>query len=480
MSHSFVIDRDSNFKSERISTLPSGDRNISVERGGSSGFAGNVQNSSSPKLFPGMLQNSPKSIPRPNLSNKSVPMDSFFGLANSKKTSSSLSSSSSVEDSDDDDDDGDDESDYKQSVQQSSSPSKNRYESSVDDDSSTDSESDFSSRSGSSDDSGTEESGSEYDNSSRSETSMSKSNNFYHEAPRKSYEEIQREKQQVLYELDRLQKQGYPPSKKYSMASTLEDMIYERDKLKKQRNVEKSIKFSRKALIMVTSGIEFLNSKFDPFDIRLDGWGEQVMEDITDYDEIFEELHEKYGESIKTAPELRLLLTLSGSAAMFHLQNSLFKSSTPDLNSILQKNPDIMKSIQQQAMREMKTNVTNQFGQNDPVANMMNQGIQMKMNQMNNQTQPPRMSMPVGPPRPIQTQQRPMMNTQRPMMNMNTQQPSSQRTMNSDAVNDLLNQLNQSNSSKNDDDSISSEVSSRSGVKSIRRKKNNKGIVLEI
>ena len=466
MSNSFVIDRDSNFKSERISTLPSSGNNVSVERGSNMGFSGNVQNSSSPKLFPGMLSNSPKNIPRPNLSNKSVPMDSFFGLANSKKTSSSLSSSSSVEDSVEDSDD--DESDYKQSIQQSSSPSKNRYESSVEDDSSSDEESndDFSSRSGSSD------SGSEYESSrGESENSVSKSENFYHESPRKSYEEIQREKQQVLYELDRLQKQGYPASKKYSMASTLEDMIYERDKLKKQRNTEKSIKFSRKALIMVTSGIEFLNSKFDPFDLKLDGWGEQVMEDITDYDEIFEELHDKYGETVKTAPELRLLLTLGGSAAMFHLQNSLFKSATPDLNDILKKNPDIMKSIQQRALQEMQGNISNQFGRNDEIGNMMNQGIQMKMNQMNgpppamNMRQPPR-NIPMGPSRP--------MNSQSPS------QPPQQRQMNDNVVNDLLNQLNTGMNKSKDDDSISSEVSSRSGVKSIRRKKNNRGIVLDL
>ena len=62
----------------------------------------------------------------------------------------------------------------------------------------------------------------------------------------KSYEEIQREKQQLLFNLERLQKQGYPPSKKYTMASSYEDMQFEHERLKKQRDVEKSIKFSRK------------------------------------------------------------------------------------------------------------------------------------------------------------------------------------------------------------------------------------------
>jgi hypothetical protein len=47
-------------------------------------------------------------------------------------------------------------------------------------------------------------------------------------------------------------------------------------------------------LMAVINGIEFLNGRFDPFDIKLDGWSEQVNENITDYDDIFGELYEKY------------------------------------------------------------------------------------------------------------------------------------------------------------------------------------------
>ena len=72
--------------------------------------------------------------------------------------------------------------------------------------------------------------------------------------------------------------------------------------------IEKSIKFSRKILMAVTSGVEYLNGKFDPFDIKLDGWSESVHENVHDYDDVFEELHEKYKEKAKVAPELKLLM----------------------------------------------------------------------------------------------------------------------------------------------------------------------------
>ena len=62
--------------------------------------------------------------------------------------------------------------------------------------------------------------------------------------------------------------------------------------------------------------MEFLNNRFDPFDVKLDGWGEQINENITDYDDIFSELHDKYKSKASMSPELKLLFQLGGSAMM--------------------------------------------------------------------------------------------------------------------------------------------------------------------
>ena len=75
--------------------------------------------------------------------------------------------------------------------------------------------------------------------------------------------------------------------------------------LKKQKELENGVKFSRKMLIASVTALEFLNNKFDPWDIQLDGWSESVMENIEDYDDIFEELYEKYNTKVN-APEIRL------------------------------------------------------------------------------------------------------------------------------------------------------------------------------
>jgi hypothetical protein len=54
------------------------------------------------------------------------------------------------------------------------------------------------------------------------------------------------------------------------------------------------------------------------------------------------------------APELRLLMSLSGSAFMFHLTNSMFKQSNlPDVEDVIRSNPDLMKQFQNAAMNKM-------------------------------------------------------------------------------------------------------------------------------
>jgi hypothetical protein len=184
-----------------------------------------------------------------------------------------------------------------------------------------------------------------------------------------SYEDIMRDKQDLLFKLHRLEKLGFRASKQYTMANDLNEMRHEYERLKYMRDIEKSVKFQRKMLMMFTSGIEYLNGKFDPLNVKLDGWSEGIYENITDYDEVFEELHEKYDTKIKVAPELRLMMMVGGSAFTYHLTNTLFKSQVPDMNTILRDNPDIRANLQKAAMNNMNAQST----PDDPIMNMMSQ-----------------------------------------------------------------------------------------------------------
>jgi len=165
-----------------------------------------------------------------------------------------------------------------------------------------------------------------------------------------SQTDIKNEKIDLLYKFSKLNNQGVNTSMNYNMNSNLDDMRNEYIKLKRQREIENSVKFQRKILMAAISGAEFLNNKFDPFDIKLDGWSESVNESVGDFDEVFEQLYEKYGGGGEIAPELRLIMMLGGSAFMFHLSNTMFKSSIPNMNDIMKQNPDLMKQFAKAAV----------------------------------------------------------------------------------------------------------------------------------
>ena len=165
-----------------------------------------------------------------------------------------------------------------------------------------------------------------------------------------------RKKQELLFKLHRMEKRGVPLSQKFSMASSKEDIEEEFFRLKSQRDLENSIRFQRKTLMAFVSGIEFLNTKFDPFDAKLDGWSETIHENINDYDDVFEELHEKYKTKGKIAPELKLLMMVGGSATMFHMTNSIFKTAAPDVNQIFRENPDLAQQFGNATMKSMANN----------------------------------------------------------------------------------------------------------------------------
>jgi hypothetical protein len=166
-------------------------------------------------------------------------------------------------------------------------------------------------------------------------------------------EEELREKFKYMRKLDDLEKKGITLSKRYNMDSNLDEMIGEYETIVAEKEKSNAIKFQGKMMMACITGLEFLNSKFDPFDIKLDGWGEQINENIDDYDDIFAELHEKYKSKAKMSPELKLLFQLGGSAMMVHMSNTLFKSSMPGMDDIMRQNPELMKQFTQAAVNTM-------------------------------------------------------------------------------------------------------------------------------
>jgi hypothetical protein len=205
--------------------------------------------------------------------------------------------------------------------------------------------------------------------------------------PKMSKDDMLKEKFRYLRKLEALEKKGVELSKKYSMESNLQEMMGEYETIMDEKSKQNSVKFQGNMLMAVINGMEFLNSKFDPFDIKLDGWSEQIQENITDYDDIFGELHEKYKSKASMAPELKLLFQLGGSAMMVHMTNTMFKSAMPGMDDILRQNPDLMRSFQSAAVNSM---AQSNPGFSGFMSNMMNSEPQVPSGR--------------GPPPPMATQ----------------------------------------------------------------------------
>ncbi len=165
------FDRENSFKNSSITSMGGSKNDIVIEKFDRQGGSSPVQ-SETPRLTPIQLPEKKTKYIQPQLSSKSVPVDSFGGLINQRKTSSNSVSSGSVSSSgssyiDDSSSESSSEENFGNSQFQPSSP-KNKYASSVEDDSDDDSDEEDSSDEESS-------SGSEITSSSVSESSYDES-----------------------------------------------------------------------------------------------------------------------------------------------------------------------------------------------------------------------------------------------------------------------------------------------------------------
>lgn len=249
--------------------------------------------------------------------------------------------------------------------------------------------------------------------------------------PRQSTEEVNREKREVLYQLDRLASKGVKVPT-FSVSDGLIEMKDALERIVRDREQEASVRFQRNALLAFVNGIEFLNGHYNPVDVHLDGWAETVNDKLTigDYDDIFTELAEKYKMSgRKYAPELRLMFSLGGSAIMFHMSHVLVKnSSIPGLDEVLKSNPALMRQVASAAAK-----MGSKLGETPKADAAAGGGGLFSM-------LGPLMSGMNRPPPPPMQQQRPMQPPQQQQQNQN-QHPS--QTMRGPAdMSEILRQLN--------------------------------------
>ena len=106
------------------------------------------------------------------------------------------------------------------------------------------------------------------------------------------------------------------------------------------------IKLYKNTILNIFNIIEFINNKYDPCGIKLDGWYEHMNIEINNYDDIFEELYTKYSNrNILIPPELKLFMIIIASCTAFHF-TKLFLHKMPGLDTVIMtKLPIIMSQL---------------------------------------------------------------------------------------------------------------------------------------
>jgi len=217
-----------------------------------------------------------------------------------------------------------------------------------------------------------------------------------------SPQEIRMKKIELLRKLSEIKSKGFSLTKEYDFNSSVDEMEYEYELLKSFVDKRNGIKIYKNLLLNGVSVVEFLNDKYDPFDFHLQGWGEHMSVEVDSYDDVLEELYEKYkGTGKNMPPEIKLVLLLVASASAFHFTKT--QSSLPGLDSVLNKNPDLVSRLinpqkpQSQFMSEQELNIQKQraliqqkerqLKQNQQQQNQQQQMQQQQMQQQMQQQQ---------------------------------------------------------------------------------------------
>jgi len=157
-------------------------------------------------------------------------------------------------------------------------------------------------------------------------------------------QETRMKKIELLRKLSEIKSKGFSLTKEYDFNSSLEEMEYEFELLKSFVDKRNGIKVYKNILLNGVSIMEFLNEKYDPFDFHLEGWGEHMSVEVDSYDDVLEELYEKYkGTGKSMPPEIKLLLLLVASGSAYHFSKS--QSSIPGLEAAISRNPELISKL---------------------------------------------------------------------------------------------------------------------------------------
>lgn len=159
------------------------------------------------------------------------------------------------------------------------------------------------------------------DNHSESDIFMKEQQGYSEEynEPRLSYEDIQNDKARYLSQLRKLEMKGHVSSRRFGMEHRLSDIKGEVIKIRKDIETDRAVDTITQGLLFCISGIELINTRYDPFGVDLEGWSRSIAANQDSYEDVIEEIYEKWFAGGHMPPEMKLVMMISFSAVSFNL-----------------------------------------------------------------------------------------------------------------------------------------------------------------
>jgi len=174
---------------------------------------------------------------------------------------------------------------------------------------------------------------------------LNSNNDYQQPIPVLNPQEDKMKKIELLRRLSEIKAKGYDLSKSYDFNSSIKEMEYEYELLRSFADKRNGIRLYKNILLNTTSVIEFLNDRYDPFNFQLSGWSEHMSVECDSYEDVLEELYEKYkGNGKRMSPELKLFLLIMASASAFHFSKSTY-NKMPMMETLLKKNPSFVANM---------------------------------------------------------------------------------------------------------------------------------------
>jgi hypothetical protein len=161
-----------------------------------------------------------------------------------------------------------------------------------------------------------------FDQQSISSKQSNTSNAFNNE----SFEDIQAKKAYYLTQINRYQELGMKNFRLLDMSHDISEISAEYHRIKYDYDSQQAIKTCRMFMINGVNLLETADNKFNLIG-DLQGIAIHTETNISIYDDIFVELYQKYKESLKMSPEMRLVMTFGMTLTQFKMSQMMTRTA---------------------------------------------------------------------------------------------------------------------------------------------------------